>query len=238
MHSTKPLRRHQLVWLDEFGWYRALAAATSTASPYGGSAAARAQALDCLGQWAERRWPLVVTRQPAEPPAGVSDLPLALGLAAPARWGRQAIGVSASPRDVARQDEFPLLSALVPTLPVAAQAGARSLCERLALTGVVARTYGSYGWQQLIGLEYVHARSDLDLLLEVRTGAQADHACAQLRGARLGPLCIDGELAFEDGGSVAWREWLRLRSGETDRVLVKRIAGATLENAAAWVETA
>jgi len=106
-----------------------------------------------------------------------------------------------------------------------------------ALLGIVARAYGSYGWQQLTGLEYVHPRSDLDLLLEVATGAQADRACAHLRDAQLGPLRLDGELAFDEGGSVAWREWLRFRSGETDRVLVKRIAGTTLEDAAAWVET-
>jgi len=112
------------------------------------------------------------------------------------------------------------------------------LGERLALRRVAARAYGSYGWQQLTGLEYVHPQSDLDLLLEVATGAQADKACAQLRDAQLGPLRIDGELTFEDGGSVAWREWLRFRAGETDRVLVKRIAGATLEDAAAWLEAA
>jgi len=233
----KPLRRHQLVWLDEFGWYRTLATAASSASLSCQPTAVAAQALACLEHWAEQRWPLVVTRQPVEPAARVSGLHLALGLAAPARWGRQAIGISASARDVARQDEFPLLAELVPSLPVAAQAGARLLCERLALLGVVARAYGSYGWQQLTGLEYVHPRSDLDLLLKVATGAQADRACAHLRDAQLGPLRLDGELAFDEGGSVAWREWLRLRSGETDRVLVKRIAGTTLEDAAAWVET-
>jgi len=178
-----------------------------------------------------------VTRQSVEPRADMSEMPVALGLPAPARWGRLPIGVSASSRGVARQDEFPLLAALIPSLPAAAQAGGRSLCEGLAQLGVVARAYGSYGWQQLTGLEYVHPRSDLDLLLEVATGAQADRACAHLRDAQLGPLRLDGELAFDEGGSVAWREWLRFRSGETDRVLVKRIAGTTLEDAAAWVET-
>jgi phosphoribosyl-dephospho-CoA transferase len=204
----------------------------------GPQTAGAAPALDCLEHWAEQRWPLVVTRQPAEPPAGVSDVPLALGLPAPARWGRRPIGVSASLRDVARRDEFPLLAALIPSLPAAAQAGGRSLCEGLARLGVVARAYGSYGWQQLTGLEYVHSRSDLDLLLDVATGAQADRACAQLRDAQLGNLRVDGELTFEDGRSVAWREWLRFRSGQTDQVLVKRIAVTTLEDAAAWGETA
>jgi len=234
----KPLRRHQLVWLDEFGWYRVLAAASSSASMSGQLSAGAAPALDCLEHWAAQRWPLVVTRQPVEPPADISDVPLALGLPAPARWGRVPIGVSASSRGLARQDEFPLLAALIPSLPAAAQAGARSLCEGLAQLGVVARAYGSYGWQQLTGLEYVHSRSDLDLLLDVASGTQADQACAELRDAQVGLLRIDGELSFEDGRSVAWREWLGFRSGQTDRVLVKRIAGTTLEDAAAWIEAA
>ena len=234
----KPLRRHQLVWLDEFGWYRVLAAASSSASISDEQPAGAASALDCLEHWAQQRWPLVVTRQSVEPPADMSDMPLALGLPAPARWGRMPIGVSASSRGVARRDEFPLLAALIPSLPAAAQAGGRSLCEGLAQLGVVARAYGSYGWQQLTGLEYVHSRSDLDLLLDVASPTQADQACVKLREARLGLMRIDGELSFDDGRSVAWREWLRFRSGQVDRVLVKRIAGATLEDAAAWVETA
>ena len=233
-----PLRRHQLVWLDEFGWYRTLARAASSASLSAEPAAEAAATLDCLEHWAEQRWPLVVTRQPSEPTCGVSELPLALGVAAPARWGRRPIALSASARDVERQDQFPPLAAVVPSLPISAQAGARALLECLARLGVVARAYGSYGWQQLTGSEYVHPRSDLDLLFDVPTGAQADRVCAELRDASLGPLRIDGELAFEDGGSVAWREWLRFRAGETDRVIVKRIAGTTLEDAAAWLETA
>ena len=233
----KPLRRHQLVSLDEFGWYRILAAASSSPSlSHQQSPASAAQALDCLEHWAVHRWPLVVTRQPADLPAGMSDTPLALGLSAPARWGHHPIGVSASAHAVVRQDEFPLVADLVPSLPVAAWAGWWTLCEHLARLGVAARVYGSYGWQHLTGLEYVHPHSDLDLLLDVATLAQADRACALLQGAELGPLRIDGELAFEDGASVAWREWLRFRSGQTDRVLVKRIAGMTLEGATAWVE--
>jgi phosphoribosyl-dephospho-CoA transferase len=104
---------------------------------------------------------------------------------------------------------------------------------------VVARVYGSYGWQQLTGMDYVHAKSDIDLLVEVRTVAQADQASALLCTANdAGPLRIDGELAFESGAAVAWREWLRFRSGQTEQILVKRLAGATLEDAAVWANAA
>lgn len=231
----KPLRRHQLVWLDEYAWYRVLAGASSSHDP---SQALSTETTDCLAHWAQQRWPLVVTRQPAEVVAGPPDGVLALGLAAPARWGRQSIRVTASLRGVARQGEFPLAVALGPELPAAAQAGWGLLCEGLARLGVVARVYGSYGWQQLTGMNYVHAGSDIDLLMDVSTAAQADQAAALLLAAESGPVRIDGELVFEDGAAVAWREWLRFRSGQIDRILVKQLTLATLEDAAAWATTA
>ena len=231
----KPLRRHQLAWLDEYAWFRVLANATSPAEP---SHATDSQTLECLAHWAQQRWPLVVTRQPTEALAGTQDGVLALGLPAPARWGRRAIGVTASLRGVVRHGEFPTAVELLPGLPAAAQTAWGPLCERLARLDVVARVYGSCGWQQLTGMNYVHARSDIDLLLEVRTAAQADQVSALLLAADTGPLRIDGELAFENGAAVAWREWLRFRSGQTEQILVKRLAGATLEDAAAWANSA
>lgn len=230
----KPLRRHQLVWLDEFAWYRVLASASST-DP---SQASATETADCLAHWAQLRWPLVVTRQPADTVAGAAPGELALGLSAPARWGRQAIGVTASLSGVARQGEFPSAVELGPHLPAAAQVGWGLLCERLTRLGVPARVYGSYGWQQLTGMNYVHARSDIDLLIEVSTAAQADQVAALLLAAESGPVRLDGELAFEEGASVAWREWLRFRSGQADRILVKRLTGATLEASDTWLATA
>ena len=231
----KPLRRHQLVWLDEFAWYRVLAGASSSHDP---AQAVAAEAMACLAHWAQQRWPLVVTHQACEVVAGPPDAELALGLAAPALWGRQSIRVSASLRGVASQGDFPLADAVVPALPAAAQAGWAALCKGLARLGVVARVYGSYGWQQLTGMSYVHAGSDIDLLIDVSTAAQADQVAALLQAAQALPLRIDGELAFADGCAVAWREWLRFRSGQTGQILVKRLALATLEDAAAWAAIA
>lgn len=231
----KPLRRHRLVWLDEYAWHRVLSTASSPDEPL---QAADSQTLDCLAHWAQQRWPLVVTRQPAAAVAGAPDGLLALGLSAPTRWGRCAIGVTASLRGVIRDGEFPHAFELGPHLPAAAQAGWDVLCERLAWLNVATRVYGSHGWQQLTGMDYVHARSDIDLLLDVSTAAQADQASALLLAADLGPLRIDGELAFEEGAAVAWREWPRFRSGQANRILVKRLAGATLEDAAAWAAVA
>lgn len=231
----KPLRRHQLVWLDEYAWHRVLSTALPPAEPL---QPADSQTLECLAHWAQRRWPLVVTRQAVATVAGATDDVLALGLSAPARWGRRAIGITASLCGVMRHGEFPRAVELLPVLPAAAQAGWGLLCDRLDRLNVAARVYGSHGWQQLTGMDYVHARSDIDLLLDVSTAAQADQASALLRAADSGPLRIDGELAFEDGAAVAWREWVRFRSGQADRILVKRLAGATLEDAAALASIA
>jgi phosphoribosyl-dephospho-CoA transferase len=236
--AMNPLRRHQLVWLDEYAWYRVLATATSSADPL---RVPDSQALDCLSHWAQQRWPLVVTRQAAAVDAVDASAPdgvLALGLSAPARLGRHAIGVNASLRGVMRLGAFPRAVEVLTQLPAAAQAGWGLLSERLDLLDVVARVYGSHGWQQLTAMDYVHTRSDIDLLVEVGSAAQADQAAALLLAADAGPLRIDGELAFEDGAAVAWREWLRFRSGQADRILVKRLTGASLEDAAAWAAIA
>lgn len=222
----KPLRRHQLVWLDEFAWHRVLASGTPLA--------ASTEAADCLAHWAEQRWPLVVTRQTPQALAGTADALLALGLAAPARWGRRAISVTASLRGVTRQAAFPLAAEISPLLPAAAQPGWVRLCEQLCWLGVVARVYGSYGWQHITGMDYVHAGSDIDLLIDVGNAVQADQAGALLCSAQTGRVRIDGELVFEDGAAVAWREWLRYRSGQVDSILAKRISGASLECGSAW----
>jgi phosphoribosyl-dephospho-CoA transferase len=236
-----PLRRHQLVWLDEFAWYRVLATTTATASSLPADSPApesQAHALACLEHWAQQRWPLVVTRQAGDANAGPPDDVLALGLAAPACWGRQSISISASLRGVTQQGEFPLAIELVPELPAAAQVGWRLLCGRLAQLGVAARVYGSYGWQQITSMNYVHAASDIDLLIDVHTPAQADQAGALLRAADGESLRIDGELAFADGASVAWREWLNFRSGQAHSILVKRLSGVSMETAVSWAAAA
>jgi phosphoribosyl-dephospho-CoA transferase len=233
------LRRHQLVWLDEFAWYRVLAGhSTSPVQPHGPAA----DAAECLAHWAQQRWPLVVTRQAVEAAVSAPDDVLALGLSAPARWGRQAIRVTASHRGVERVGAFPNAADIGPALPAAVQAAWAALCRELGRAGLTANVYGSYGWQHLTGMDHVHARSDIDLLIHVASAAQADQAAALLlaaEGAAVSrplpmSLRIDGELAFADGASVAWREWVRFRAGQADRILVKRLAGATLEDAAAW----
>ena len=99
-------------------------------------------------------------------------------------------------------DEFPKAAAITSLLPPPL----RSAWAALAKT-VDARIYGSYGLQQLTGLSYLHAESDIDLCLSVDDAAAADLAAAALSGAAFARPRLDGELVFPDGRAVAWREW-------------------------------
>jgi hypothetical protein len=59
----------------------------------------------------------------------------------------------------------------------------RSLLASLAAVGCAPRVYGGYGWQTLTQLAYVHADSDLDLLLPVDSATQADEVGRVLASA-------------------------------------------------------
>jgi phosphoribosyl-dephospho-CoA transferase len=90
--------------------------------------------------------------------------------------------------------------------------------------------YGSFGWQLVTGLGYVHAASDLDLWLTVRSPERADEAVKLLHaaGAPKG-LRIDGELLFPGGAGVAWREYASWRAGRARSLLVKRLDGVAVQ---------
>ena len=209
------LHRQQLVRLSADGWARVLAA------PWDDGARS------CLALWAEHGLPLVVTRQPAS----LVDA-LALGLPAPARFRRRRLALAVAPRDVLFLDEFPPAEAVARLLPRAHVAAWRALVATLALAGCRARAYGGFGWQALTRLPYVHADSDLDLLLPVGAPAQADEVARILSTARWDGPRIDGELLLPDGAAIAWREWRDYRQGRAPQVLVKRLRGVALESPA------
>ena len=209
------LHRQQLLRLTPEGWARLRAAPCGDA------------VRECLALWAANGWPLVVTRQPAS-----GGDAIAVGLPAPARFRRRRIALSVAPSDVMFLDEFPPAEAVTRWLPRADVAAWRALVATLALAGCRARVYGGFGWQAITRLPYVHAESDLDLLLPVGGSAQADEMARLLATAAWTGPRIDGELLFPDGGAIAWREWLDHRQGRAARVLVKRLRGVALENPA------
>ena len=206
------LRRQQLIRLSGDGWARVLDA------PWD------ATARSCLGLWAARGLPLVVTRQPAS-----ADGRVATGLPAPARYRRRRLALAVDAGDVLSFDEFPLAQAATRLLPRPAAAPWRALLAALAGAGCVPRVYGGFGWQALTRMTYVHADSDLDLLLPVDSAAHADAVARVLADAAWGGPRLDGELLFPDGGAIAWREWHAHRQGHAARVLVKRLHGVALE---------
>jgi len=208
-----PLHRHQIAWLTQAGWQRILSCAWD--------ATARA----CLAHWAEHRLPLVVTRQLAV--EGEAEH-IALGLPAPGRWERRRIALRVARADVLYFDEFPRADKLTRRLQGATREKWQRLCAGLAACGVSARVYGSHGWQLISGLDHVRHGSDIDLWLAVSSIEQADAAAALLQSNVPRRIRLDGELVFEGGAAVAWREWLAWREGRTQALLVKTIAGASL----------
>jgi len=209
------LHRQQLVRLSPEGWARVLEA------PWDRGARA------CLALWAARGLPLVVTRQPAT----LADA-LAAGLPAPTRFRRRRLALAVAPRDVVFLDEFPPAAAVTRLLPRTCSAAWRALVAALAMAGCRARVYGGFGWQALTRLAYVHADSDLDLLLPVSAPAHADAVVQVLAAAAWEGPRLDGELLFPDGAAIAWREWRDYRQARVPQVLVKRLRGVALESPA------
>ena len=207
-----PLRRQQLIRLSNAGWARVLAAPWDAA------------ALRCLRLWAARGLPLVVTRQPP-----LDDGVLATGLPAPARHGRRRLALAVVRDDVMFFDEFPAGDAVTSLLARPLAAPWRALLAQLAAVDCAPRIYGGHGWQVLTRLRYVHADSDLDLLLPVDSAAHADAVAQTLDAAAWTGPRLDGELLFTDGAAIAWREWLAHRQGRATQVLVKRLRGVALE---------
>jgi phosphoribosyl-dephospho-CoA transferase len=228
--NRTPLHRHQLALLTDAGWQHVLALAWD------------AQARDCLTHWAQERWPLVVTRQRAQAhlplaamgQAAHGDDAVCLGLPAPGRWDRRRMACAVPRQGIARFDAFPAASALQELLDKAWRPRWRLLCEALSASGATARVYGSHGWQLLTGLDHLRPGSDIDLCIPVGSPAQADAVAALLQRWPDGAPRLDGELVFDDGSAVAWREWCTWRAGRTPSVLVKRLDGVALAHAPFW----
>lgn len=210
-----PLRRHQLALLSDTGWRHILD------RDWDGTTAA------CLTHWAEHALPLVVTRQRSARPSHAEAI--ALGLAAPACWGRRPIALQVAAHHIVGLSEFPALGEVARLLPRTDASPLQTLFQTLQRHGMSAHVYGSAGWQQLSGLSYLHERSDLDLWLAIASARQADAAVAALVACD-SSMRLDGELMLADGSAVAWREWAAWRAGRCDRVLVKRLYGAALES--------
>lgn len=196
-------QRNQLVWLTPAGWQAVLAASWD------------AQARMIIGHWAQSGLPLVVTRQRTD----LGGEHLSLGLPAPIQWARRRLALNVRREHVLKVGGFPALHHVL-----AASPGAYPGAPAVDIPAMPMHVYGSLGWQTLTGLNYTHAKSDLDVLVYVDTLvdtlADAVHA-AQVLQAWRAPWRVDGEIVFPGGFAVAWRELLQAHRGVVAQVLVK-----------------
>lgn len=169
-----------------------------------------------VSAWIGAGRPLVVARQPA----GCGDV--LLGLTLPPGEGRQRIGCLVRREDVA-QLRGPLgIGECVPRLTDEVALPLAALDRRLAAAGVRGGVYGSVAWEVLSGQAYRHAASDVDLICDVASVAQAAACLRMLADAAAELPCgLDGEVRFPDGAAVAWRELAAAWGRPDARVLVK-----------------
>jgi phosphoribosyl-dephospho-CoA transferase len=213
------LRRHQLVTLKPDAWPLLLSMAGDDVARVG------------LAHWAKNDLPLVVARRSE----GESPLTQQLGLPLPLRWGSRRLSLGALPTQVAQVDEFPAASAALPLWGAVHLGDWQRLICQLADQGVRTQVYGSYGWQALTGLGYLHAGSDLDLLMHVPDAPTADMATSLLANFAVNSPRLDGELVFGSDTAVAWREWKPWRCGRSAAILLKRTSGVALETGTRWL---
>lgn len=202
------LRRHTLVWL----------------SPEAAHAVSPAQAAR-VRAWFAQGFPAIVARRPAGTPAD----PLHLGVPLPPAEAKQRLAVRVREADIARSAALPMLEGVIASAPVAWRPALVALAQQAHAGGFAPRVFGAFAWQALTGLDYVHDGSDLDLLWEIETAAQAEAIVAMLfdwetrHGHR-----ADGELRLPDGRAVNWREY----AAGASRVLVKTEDDARLASRA------
>jgi phosphoribosyl-dephospho-CoA transferase len=206
-----PLDRHTLVWVGFGERERMYALATDEVRRH------------ALRRWFANDWPLVVRRPGDDARAGR----IALGLPLPPSEGKRRLCFELPERAIARWSPPLRVCDAAPRLPLAWRKSLAALGEQAAQCGVTLRVFGSVAWQALTGLDYLTARSDVDLWWQPADADQLETVVAIIaRWEKRHGVRADGEISFPYGAAVAWREWHASRSN--DRVLVKRIDACEL----------
>ena len=214
--------RHTLVWIRPE--CRAAVAAQITDD------AMRAQ----VAAWLAADRPLVVAHQPC---GEVLSDTIATGLALPPAQGKRRIALSVAAKDIARYTPALRLADAVAHAPAAWQPALAELDAAAIHIDLELRVFGSLAWQALSGLNYLTPQSDIDLLWHPRSHTQLQQGIALLaRWEQASGLRADGEVLFGGSSAVSWREWATLKSGENQRVLVKRVSSAELVDARELLE--
>lgn len=178
-----------------------------------------------VAAWLAADRPLVVARQPD---AALPDT-LALGLALPPALGKCRVALRVNSHDILRHSPPLRLAEVIPHAPAAWQAALPALDSAATDIGIELRVFGSFSWQSLSGLPYLTPQSDIDLLWHPRSHRQLQQGIALLAcWEQSSGLRADGEVLFGGSSAVSWREWWQLKSGDDQRVLVKRDHSAEL----------
>ncbi len=176
-----------------------------------------------VDQWQADGNPFVVCRQRG----GVDHISLGFCLPAPGRRPRR-IGATSRPGEIVRTARPPSLKDVATTAfkpgktasTINHTAALLRLSDGAAKAGLELRVFGSWMWQALTGGSHVSGSSDLDVLIDVSTSADADRAADFLQNSAAdSPFVLDGELSIPGLGEFHWREYLK---GEPE-VLVKSI---------------
>ena len=225
--SSLSLGRHALVWIRPES--RAAVAAQITDDGM------HAQ----VATWLAADRPLVVARQPCGDVLSdtIAVGTIATGLALPPAQGKRRISLSVAAHDIVRYTPPLRLADALAHAPAGWQAALAELDAAAMDISIELRVFGSLAWQALSGLPYVTPQSDIDLLWRPLSNAQLQHGIALLAcWERSSGLRADGEVLFGASSAVSWREWATLKSGDDQRVLVKRVSSAELVEARELLE--
>ncbi|MDK4715201.1 malonate decarboxylase holo-[acyl-carrier-protein] synthase [Rhizobium sp. CNPSo 4039] len=205
MIDVAALRRHDLAYVRSEAWPGLLhGQVEGEMEPY-------------LMAWAVLGRPAIFRRRTCSDAADI----VPLGLPLPPGMGRKRLALSCSPAAVMRTAPPPLLRDALAAAPARWHPAIGTLLE----SAPSCRCFGSLAWQYLTGLSYLTDTSDLDLLVECGSNADARRVTALLTDvAKRAPMRIDAELITPCGSAVQWREWL----SENPELLVKSHTGSAL----------
>jgi phosphoribosyl-dephospho-CoA transferase len=167
---------------------------------------------------------------------GISDS-IVVGLALPPAQGKRRIAFNVASHDIARYTPPLRLADALVHAPSEWQPALAELDAAATNIDIELRVFGSLAWQALSGMQYLTPQSDIDLLWHPRSHAQLQQGVALLaRWEQDHGLRADGEVLFGGSSAVSWREWATLKSGDDQRVLVKRASSAELVAAGELLE--
>jgi phosphoribosyl-dephospho-CoA transferase len=179
-----------------------------------------------VAAWLAADRPLVVARQTCG--NAMSDT-IAVGLALPPAQGKRRIAFSVPVHDIVRHTPPLVLADALAHAPAEWQPALVELDTAAIDIGLELRVFGSLAWQALSGLQYLTQQSDIDLLWHPLSNTQLQQGVALLaHWEKSSGLRADGEALFGGNSAVSWREWATLKSGDEQRVLVKRVSSADL----------